>query len=141
MAVKIAGLCFRYAASQYYAVVAHNYEGCITGLMPHSHQSTDASTANPCPAACRIYSNHPHVENRCWFEAAFSIGYRFVFRLHGTHIRQTDLCRQLSMYVLAKVDRILLPSVFLSTFPPSFSLDRHSGIARPYLFHNANGLL
>jgi len=82
-----------------------------------SPQSNDGSTYNPFPAACRIHSNHPHVENSLLVRSSLPIGHRFVLRLRGSHISKTDLYRQLSMQCLAKVDEIFLPSVFLSTFP------------------------
>jgi hypothetical protein len=114
---------------------------CITGLMPIAHKSTDVSTCNPSQALCRIYSNHPHVENCRWIETVFSIGHRFAFLLHGSHISQIGLYRQLTVYVLAKVDTIRVnPSFHLSTFPPSFSLNRPFGYSLVFLFHKANGL-
>ena len=62
-----------------------------------SPQLNDDSTYNPFPAACRIYSNHPHVENLLLVRSSIPIGHRFVLRLRGSHISETDLYRQLSM--------------------------------------------
>jgi hypothetical protein len=92
----------------------------------------DAPTYNPFPAAYGIYRTIL-MWNCCWFEAVFFHWpqIRFSVTLHGSHISETDLFRQLSMYCLEKVDtryELISPSIYRLSLPP-FHLIGYSGIA------------